>query len=110
MKGTFYRVSGLDPHDSANIVFVWCRVHDQENRILVGSGHVVTAASGAPPGIRVGQFCVVFMLPPDCSASSIVVTHDKDGKSILPDISIMQCSPGVGYRPAAISASAAPAA
>lgn len=110
MDSAFFRVSGLDPHDSANIVFVWCRVRGQDNRILVGSGHVVTAGSGVPPGIRPGQFCVVFRLPPDCSADSIVVTDDKDGKVILPDISVIQCMPGVGYRPAAISASAAPAA
>lgn len=110
MNGTFFSVSGLDPHDSADIAFVWCRPHGQDGRILVGSGHVVPAASNPPPGIQAGQFCVVFPLPNDCSADSIVVTGDRDGKVVLSDITIKLCSPSVGYRPAAISASAAPAA
>lgn len=49
MNGTFFSVSGLDPHDSADIAFVWCRPHGQDGRILVGSGHVVPAASNPPP-------------------------------------------------------------
>jgi hypothetical protein len=92
MSGAFFNVSGIDPNDGAKIVFVWCRAEGQPNYTLAGSGHVVGAGAGLPPGIRVGQFSVTFQLPLGCSTDSVVVTDDKHGKEFLSGVTITHCS------------------
>lgn len=99
MNNAFYRASGVDPNDGAKIVYVWCRDKNQDSYTLIGSGYVVGGQAGLPPGIRAGQFCVVFILPPGCSADTIVVTDDKNGKEFLPNVSIIPCSTLAGFQP-----------
>lgn len=97
MSGVFFNVSGIDPNEGANVVFVWCRGKAAKDHALVGSGHVVSAAGSAlPPGIASGQFSVTFLLPPGCSAEDIFVTDDKNGSERLPGVSITPC---VGVSP-----------
>ncbi|MBB3771985.1 hypothetical protein FHS55_002594 [Angulomicrobium tetraedrale] len=91
MSDEFFRASGIDTNAGANNVFVWCRLNGQDSHVLVGSGHVVPAGSVFPPGIKAGQFSVVFPLPFDSSSETIIVTDDKDGKNRLPGVSIMPC-------------------
>jgi hypothetical protein len=93
MSDAFFNVSGVDPNDCANTVFVWCRNESADDKLLLGSGHIVGPdVLARPPGILVGQFSVTFRLPTGCVASNIVVTDDKDGNEILPNVSITPCA------------------
>jgi hypothetical protein len=96
MSDAFFRASGIDANDGAKVVFVWCRSEAQGSPLLVGSGHIVSAGVSLPPGIRLGQFSVTFLLPPGYSADNVVVTDDTDGKIFLPDVTVTDCSTSVG--------------
>ena len=96
MSDAFFRVSGIDANEGAKIVYVWCRLEAQGSPLLVGSGHIVSAGVSRPPGIQLGQFSVTFLLPPGCSADSITVTDDTNGKAFLPDVTVIDCSTSVG--------------
>lgn len=109
MSSAFFRVSGVDTNDGANIVFVWCQSDGRGSHVPVGSGRVVPTGTNCPPGIRPGQFAVVVLLPRDCSADSIIVTDDKDGKRILPDITVIPCLTRTGSQPVAVAPPAGPA-
>lgn len=103
-QGQFVNVSGIDPHDGAKIVFVWCPNKGLENYALLGSGHVVGAlASVLPPGIAAGQFSVTFLLPPGCDAEDVFVTDDVSGKQHLPDVTVTPCSGSSEIRSPAIA-------
>jgi hypothetical protein len=91
-NGRFVNVSGIDPDEDANIVFVWCRNKGPEDYMLLGSGHVVRAAASArPPGILPGQFSVTFLLPQGCSESDVFVTDDRNGKTRLSGVKVTPC-------------------
>lgn len=93
MKGSFFNVSGVDPNEGAKIVFVWGHDGNTEASLLLGSGHIVRADSGArPPGIATGQFSVTFLLPSACLAGDVVVTDDVVGAGRLNEIVIFPCS------------------
>jgi hypothetical protein len=110
MSGTLFKVSGIDPNDGVRIVFVWCRDEGFDNYALLGSGHVVAAGGvGLPPGISVGQFSVTFLLPYGRSASSIVVTDDKNGKEFLHDVIVTPCSVPAAFQPGVTVAPGDPA-
>jgi hypothetical protein len=99
MSNAIFRASGVDPNDGAKIVYVWCRDKNQDSYTLIGSGYVVGAQAGLPPGIRPGQFCVVFILPPGHSADTIVITDDTNGKEFLPNVSVIPCATSAVFHP-----------
>jgi hypothetical protein len=99
MSGTYFNVSGIDPNENAETIFVRCRNGDPDDDILLGSGRVVGGAN-LLPGIQVGQFSITFRLPGGCSADNIVVSRDKSGKEILSGVTLTRyviragCEPG----------------
>ncbi|CAA2136709.1 hypothetical protein HYPP_00107 [Hyphomicrobium sp. ghe19] len=95
MNSAFFNVSGIDPHDGATLVFVWCRNEGApaHRNVLLGSGHVVGAVGcGRPPGVAVGQFSVTFLLPQGCSPNDIIVTSNAEDSEYLRDVTVTPCS------------------
>ena len=102
MSGAFFRVSGIDSNDGARMVFVWRRNEGPHDYALLGSGHVVGGEGFfPPPGVSVGQFCVVLLLPDGCSPGDVVVTDDKNGNEPLLGVTVTPCLTPMGYRPGA---------
>lgn len=102
-KQAYVNVSGTDLNEGAAKVFVWSGVRT-ENQVLLGSGHVV-GVTGRPPGIQVGQYCLTFILPPECSVDEIFVTDDTDDEGRLTGVIVTRCQddPGTGFRRAGSS-------
>jgi hypothetical protein len=97
---TFVNVSGIDQNEGASVVFVWCRQKDAGDHSLLGTGHVVGAASDSrPPGVLAGQFCVTLPLPPGCSVDDVFVTDDVRGLEGVRRIQVSACVPRSGSLP-----------
>lgn len=100
MSSAFFRASGIDSNEDADVVFVWCRNKGPDDYLLVGSGHIVRAKGRSlPNGISPGQYSVTFLLPFGCSAANVVVTDDKSGKETLTGVSVLPCSAIAGLQP-----------
>lgn len=92
MRRMYFNVSGVDPNEGADIVFVRCRDKNPDYDLILGSGHVVIAGACAHlPGVQAGQFSITFPLPDGCAAENIVVTRDKGGKDLLSGVTLTPC-------------------
>jgi hypothetical protein len=92
MSGQFVNVSGINPHDGARRVFVWCRDKALENIVMLGSASVIGEdRCGFLPGIEVGQFSVTVALPIGCAADAIFVTDENNCKVPLPNMAVKPC-------------------
>jgi hypothetical protein len=99
MSSDFFKVTGIDPNEDANVVFVWSRDRASNEPVLLGSGHVVRADTVRPSGIADGQYAITFILPENCIRAGIIVTGDAEGKQILPRINVTACSVPAGTEP-----------
>ena len=92
MSSEYFNVSGIDPYEGAETVFVRCRNGYPDSDILLGSGRVVgVGGCSLLPGIQVGQFSITFLLPDGYSADHIVVSRDKSGKELLSGMTLTRC-------------------
>ena len=92
MSGAYFNVSGIDQSEDAETVFVRYRNGDPDDDILLGSGRVVGRGGGSLlPGIQVGQFSIIFLLPDGASADNIVVSRDRSGKELLSGVVLTRC-------------------
>jgi hypothetical protein len=97
MSGAFFQVSGIVSNEDARTVFVWCRDKISNDAVLLGTGHVAGAGGCfIPPGVPIGQFRVTFLLPSRNSAADLIVTADRDGKELLPDVTVTPCRVSAG--------------
>jgi hypothetical protein len=92
MSSEYFNVSGIDPYEGAETVFVRYRNGYPDNDLLLGSGRVVgVGGCSLLPGVQVGQFSITFLLPDECSVDHIVVSRDKSGKELLSGVTLTRC-------------------
>ena|ERR1700722_20582294 len=92
MSSEYFNVSGVDPCEGAETVFVRYRNGYADGDTLLGSGRVIgVGGCSLLPGVQVGQFSVTFLLPNGCSADHIVVSRDESGKELLSGVTITRC-------------------
>jgi len=99
MSGEYFNVSGIDPYEGAETVFVRYRNDNPEGGVLLGSGRVVcVGSSGLLPGVQAGQFSITFLLPDGCSADHVVVSRDRSGEEPLSGVTLTRCLIRTGTR------------
>jgi hypothetical protein len=96
LNDNVWSVSGVDPNPEARDVFVLCHDRLADKYTLLGSGRIVGSGdSFVPPGIKKGQFRVLFVLREEYSIEDIHVADDRSGTEFLSDITITPASTSV---------------
>lgn len=94
MSGALFNVTGVNPRQGAETVFVWRRLETDPKFTLLGSGKIMQAEGpDAPP---LGSFNVTVMLPQGCRADDVVVTDNVNNQDFVAGVSL---APAAGAPP-----------
>jgi hypothetical protein len=85
MSGSLFTVSGVDPRQGAQTVFVWRRIEMDPKFSLLGSGSVTQTQDGEAPA---GTFSVTVMLPQGIGQSEVVVTDNLSNEEFVTEFSL----------------------